>query len=49
MNNPMPTLKHLDIALKSIKAAKTDDQARDVLDTIVEMRDWKRNHEDSNS
>lgn len=49
MTNSMPTLKHQDVVLKGIVAAKTREDAEKVLRTAVEYRDWKRDHEDSNS
>lgn len=43
--NPLPTLKHLDVAINGIIAAQSREGALKVIETIVEWRDWKRDHE----
>lgn len=44
-DNPLPTRRHLDAALKLIKSAQTDEQARRALDIIIEYRDWTRDND----
>lgn len=39
MKNPMPTMKHLDVALKSIVGAKSREQAERALESVIEYRE----------